>query len=62
MVGYSPENTEPMNVNCANAAETSIVVPQTTDENRIILSRKSTSGSIPKRKQEHKQITVQPCS
>ena len=62
MVGYSAEKTEPMNVKCANAVETSMVVPQRTDENRIILSRKSISGSIPKRKQEGKEISVQPCS
>ena len=62
MVGYSAEKTEPMNVNCANPVETSMVVPQRTDENRIILSRKSISGSILKRKQEGKQISVQPCS
>ena len=28
MVGYSAEKTEPMNVKCANAMETSMVVPQ----------------------------------
>ena len=60
--GSSAEKTEPMNINCANVVENSMVVPQTTDENRIILSRKSTYGSIPKRKQELKQISVQPCS